>query len=396
MVLRLATAGFDAPELRFYHQPDHFILREAKQMLIDMEALEFNGTVTELGYLINTFPTSIIVARMIIEAIKRKCLSSILTIASILSNNRASLKLQLNKYQTHPSTYRNWNQVISPIQTYNSDLFVEYELWDLAFKKFKMWGQNGIDEKQYKDTILIRKQLKNIVYHIDYNAEECNINSKNKTEIRKCITAGMIHYVHRIIGESSYSGFGIRKLSKDTVINRTGYPALVVGMPVNIPVQGKRGGTNSIIPILSNCTTIELAWLEELAPHLIRTETKPVSWNYEKLMLTIETVTYFRDYEVARVSVPAEWSEENVFTLACAMSHVFLPENEESTNWIERLRTQFFERGYGYNHHFAIAFANAIVDYKTLLVEELEICKKEIADTILFSALSRLVKRFVV
>jgi HrpA-like RNA helicase len=384
LVLRLAAAGFDAPSLRFYHPPDSAVLSESKQVLIDMEALAADGTVTELGRQINAFPTSIIIARMILESIKRRCLGNVLTIAAILSTTRSSIKLQPKKYRTYPPSYRCWDEIISPTEQYQSDLFVELELWDIGYKSFKLWAENGVDEKAYLDAVTLRKDFKDIVYRLGYGAYDLYNESRNdEGRIRKCIAAGMIHYVHRCTDENNYSGHGMRKLSKDSVVNRAGYPPRVVGDVINIAISGKHGDSNYVIPILSQCTVIEPSWLLELAPRLVKIEIKPVAWNYEKLGLTIETITYFRDKEVNRTTELAEWSEEAVLVLADSVSKLFLPDDAKSTAWIDSLRAQYFERGYGQEYNFAADFAGAIKSYKTLLVDELEVYKDSIAKSVL-------------
>jgi HrpA-like RNA helicase len=378
MVLRLATAGFDATKLRFLHQPDMSILIESKQTLIDMEAMEEDGTVTELGFQINRFPTSIIVARMIIEALKRKCLSKILTFAAILSNTKSSIKQQWQYYRDYPIDFRMWDQVIPAKKPYKSDLLVEFELWDLAFQDLHTLGQNGVDKKNYLDSVTIRKQLKTIVFKIGYHAgSEYNENIDNETEILKCITAGMIHHVYTQEKDNRYIGQETRYLSHDSLIHRGGYPKLIVGTPMNIPIKNKLGGEDIITRIINNCTAIEASWLTEIAPHLIRTEKQTV-WSNEKLMLVTQTITFFNNREITCADIPTEWSEENVTILADALSQTYLSAGDLTVGWIYELRAQFAKDKLGTNVHFAKEFEKAISGYNTLLVSELKVYAKNI------------------
>ena len=84
-----------------------------------------------------------------------------------------------------------------------------------------------------------------------------------------------------------------------------------------------------------------------------------------------------------RESVAAEWSEENLTILADAMSHVFLPEGEPATQWIENLREEFFKGGYGDNFAFARNFSKHTLQYKTLDVETLKGHKESIRRSVL-------------
>ena len=380
LVLRLATAGFDATQLRFFHQPEISELIESKSMLVDMEAMDAGGNVTQLGYEINRFPTSIVVARMIIEAIRRKCLTRILTFAAILSNVRSSIKLQYNKYRKDPPYFKMWNEIIPEDKLYRSDLLVEFDLWDLAYQDIALLEQRGIDRKSYMDSVDIRKQLKTIVYKIGYHAgPEYNEYAENETEVLKCITAGMIHYAYRHLGGGKYRSVGkTRMLSKDSLVHRGGgYPPLLVGIPVNIPVKNNGGDTEKVVTILSNCTAIDVSWLMEIAPHLIRKEKRTPSWNSEKLELSIEEVIFLNEREVFRMYLAVEWSEVNVQILADAMATVFLSDSNELTAWVRKLREAFIISGMWRPNQFAEKFALAIKSYGTLQLSELK--KHELA-----------------
>ena len=379
MVLRLATADFDATLLDFFHQPDILLLKEARKILIDMEALTSEGKVTALGYEINRFPTSTIVARMIIESLRRKCLTKVLTFAAIMSNARSSIKLKHNAFKQYPEDVKFWHETIPGDKQYNSDLFVEFDLWDLAFKNLNLFAQNGVDKKSYMDSVEIRQRLKSIVSVLGYGiGPEYNINAEDQTEVLKCITAGMIHHVYKHVKEGRYVGVERRMLHNDSLIARKGFPDLVVGIPMNIPI---RKSVDSFARVLTNCTVIELSWLKEIAPGLVKETVEAVKWNQSRLELTYDTVTVFNDREVHRMSTPLRWSAENLHTLVTALATVFLDKDKPATAWINRLRYMFSKRNPGQD--FAKEFMRALYPFRTLQIVELEHHQKEIEQSVL-------------
>ncbi len=281
MVLRLAAASLDATELQFYHQPDIEQLVLAKKTLIVLGALDEKGNITSLGREINTFPTSVRTARMIIEATKQKCLSTMLTIAAIMETNYGTIKY--NPRSNDPYQYRSWRELVGS-KKYSSDLLCEFDLYTAAKNiGYNRLEERGISKKGYGIAVEIRGQLHNIAKDLGYDEKKESANSQNEEAVLKCILSGMIDCLYY----NSYGRFtdgqsDRRDLDKNSVLNSFGlFSSLqfVVGKPKNITIKSGRYGMPRILNLLTNCTTVKPSWIDEIAPGLI-TETVVAQSSY--------------------------------------------------------------------------------------------------------------------
>ncbi|MDB4984114.1 MAG: hypothetical protein JWM20_293, partial [Patescibacteria group bacterium] len=395
LTLAIATSGLESLNLHFFHPLDPVLLQESKKMLVTIGALDSEGAITELGRQLRLFPTSVMLGRMILEGVKRKCLTRVLTFAAILSTVKRSIKLTRSKNRDYPEFVKEWSEAVPSDKQYDSDLLAEYDLWEFGYQDITTLQHHGIERKSYLEAVDIRQKLVFLLHKMGYHTgPEYNEYANDDSEVLKCIAAGMIYHVYRYGGQKNkYVGRDVRFLSKESLINRGDYPQLIVGIPYDIPVPKKSEEGTAIIPILTHCTAIDPAWLSELAPELMQTVEYPAGWNYEKLMLTQETVTYFNEVEIMRVSTPVKYSEQNLVILANYMSRAFLPGDDLRTSWIEKLRQEFFDKKLGDTFAFAKEFIRHTEDYQTVVLSELSRHKGSIRGLIL-GLLERGVRKF--
>jgi len=322
MVLRLAGAGLDATQLPFYHQPDPSVLAEAKETLMAIEALDAQGKITKLGHKINKFPTDVKAARMILEAIDRKCLAPVLTIAAILGVQGSSLKRR--RRDDDPEHFLGWENLIDADKKYQSDLLVELELfWHAKELGQSNHTQNGIMPKAYGKALEIRGQLREALQELGYRMDANNQNAQSEEEILKSVTAGMVVHLYRHTGGGTYENGGTRKLAKESIIYRlSSYPDWIVGEPFNISFVNRRGRRQTI-ELVSNVTVVEPTWMVEIAPHLVSKKVERLSWNSDQRTVTEDHVTIFNGQEIAREKKPAQWRTEvfNFFVDALMRSY---------------------------------------------------------------------------
>ena len=84
VVLRLAVTGIDAAMLEFFHNPNYEEIKNSKEKLITLGAMDNDLNVTSIGYKMAKMPVSVEAARMIIEAEKYGVVKEVTKIASIL------------------------------------------------------------------------------------------------------------------------------------------------------------------------------------------------------------------------------------------------------------------------------------------------------------------------
>ncbi len=309
MVLRLAGAGLDATQLPFYHQPDSSVLAEAKETLMAIEALDAQGKITKLGHKINKFPTDVKAARMILEAIDRKCLAPVLTIAAILGVQGSTLKRR--KRDDDPEYFLGWENLIDANKKYQSDLLVELELfWHAKELGQSYLTQHGIMPKAYGKASEIRGQLREALQDLGYRMDANNQNAQSEEEILKSVAAGMVVHLFRHTGGGTYENGGTRQLAKESIINRLDrYPEWVVGEPFNISFVNRRGRRQTI-ELVSSVTSVDPSWMIEIAPHLVTKKVERLSWNSDQRTVTEDHVTIFNGQEIAREKKPALWGSE--------------------------------------------------------------------------------------
>ena len=83
-VLRLASQGFDAEALEFFHQPDKSVIHDAKRTLVALGALTAEGEVTKIGKRISKMPVAVQYGRMLLEAERYGVVEQVATIAACL------------------------------------------------------------------------------------------------------------------------------------------------------------------------------------------------------------------------------------------------------------------------------------------------------------------------
>lgn len=337
MVLRLASADLDATVLPFYHQPDPSVLKEAKETLIAIEALDANGKITKLGHKINKFPTEVKAAAMILEAIERKCLLPIITIAAILGTQSDTLRRR--KKDDDSADFKGWENLIDPDKKYQSDLLVELELFWKA-KEFRPYelAKNGIMPKAYGQASEIRNQLKEVLQGLGYNINEYNQNIENEEAILKCVAAGMVVHLYRHSGGGIYRNGDSRQLAKESIINRlNNYPEWIVGKPMNISFTNRRGRKQTI-ELVSSVTAVKSEWMAEIAPHLVTKKVERLYWSSEQKAVVEDHVTIFNGQEIARVAKPASWNNGAFEVFVNQMTSPY--NGSDTTNELYRLNIE--------------------------------------------------------
>jgi HrpA-like RNA helicase len=320
MVLRIAGAGLDATELQFYHQPDHDQLVEAKKTLLALGALDQNGRITPVGITINKFPTSVKTAKMILEAVKRKCLSPIITIAAILETNYGSIKR--NPKKDDPFKFRSWRELLGD-KDYQSDLLAELELYDKAKEiGYNFLEQKGISQKSYGKACEIRKQLKDVTESLNYrDYNTLNQNAGDEISIIKCVLAGMLDHLYNGSYGSYQNGTPeVRQINRVSVLEgKYPYSEWIIGTPKNISFENQKGYQVNIY-LVTNCTAVKFEWVREIAPHLIQEQVTEPKWdNFWGKLTSRKTITVNGKQVMDREGV-ADWSEVNLGVFISAIT----------------------------------------------------------------------------
>lgn len=303
-VLRLAAAGLDATELDFFHDPSHEVLVEAKETLIALGALDSDGKITRLGRKINRFPTSVVTAKIILEAVKRNCLSPIVTIAAIMATNYSSLKRRPRK--DDPDHYVSWRNFLDEDKEYKSDLLRELDLYSAVrkMKGKKNLAAFGIAPKEYFRTADNRRQIVDALKSLGIRLSTNNTNANDEEAILKSIASGMVGHIYKRDSYSEYESVhgNCRQLDRESVINNIG-SKWIVGNPKNIQFRN-RNNKFITLELVSMCSAVDETWFSDIAPHLLKVESGLSPYVDSESEIVISTTkTFFSGFLVSEEKV---------------------------------------------------------------------------------------------
>jgi len=354
MVLRLAGAGLNALDLPFYHQPERETLVEAKELLFAIEALDKNGDITKLGRDVNRFPINVTSARMILEALERKCLAPVLSIVSILGTRYGTVRRR--KRDNDPEDWRSFEDLLDPKKKYKSDLLVEYDLFKMAraVPNKKLLPASGIDAKSFEMALEIREQIKSAIYNLGYHKKDYGINEtrEDEEEILKCIASGMLVHLYRHVGGGEYQNGENRILNRDSILHKLSYyPEWIVGEPFNISFKNRRGYQQTMM-LIKSCTEVNPLWFLDIAPHMISENLERMRFDDNLMSITEERVISFNGVEISRQTVESVYNgeSENIERIASKLFY-FRGDNElslinkENYNTLEKYRKVFEKSG---------------------------------------------------
>ncbi len=261
-VLRLAIAGFDMEELRFFHQPDIAEIHEAKRALRALGCMDDEGRVTAIGRAVSRLPISVQYGRMIVEAEKLGVVGDVIKIAAILEQGGITArKIKVGDNWVDAKPY--WSKLTDGEK--ESDAIAQLRVFENAqgMSKSQMY-ESGIFVKDYhfaKERIrLLRKALKHRVRSMD--------STGNRADILKAVLAGMVEHLYKYNYGDYQNGDGVsRHLTRESVVGGGNW---LVGKPFDLEIK-TRWGTR-ILYLINMVTKADPMILAEVAPQLVTTE----------------------------------------------------------------------------------------------------------------------------
>lgn len=300
LVLRLAAIGIDIEDLEFYHAPSRRTIKLAKSTLISLGAIGRSGAVTNVGRRMERFPVESSFARMLVEAEQypesvQAPLASVIAIQEVGGIVKGSTR------------YSGWRQFAH--QTY-SDLLAQYEVY-LRVNEIDplLYEELGIIEKNVDKAREVNERLND---DLSLNVTVSSPIATNNVEaVLRCIIAGQLHQIWTVEpnGETTHIDTGqARELSSSSVVRRSG---LITGTPFDLEVPLESGGLQTL-HLVNNATTVNPAWLEELAPDLFSVRQGKKYFDiHTGMLLTRTLVTYKgKTLETAGMAV-TEHTKEN-------------------------------------------------------------------------------------
>lgn len=261
----------------FIDKPDSDTIVRAIEVLQMLGALDENEKITSIGEQMADIPLKPELARMVLEAEKFHCVSSICTIASLLD-----LQKPIFLWDKDPEKDKKMKQAQAQFKDPNSDFLT-------LLLVYKQWSASGFDKNWARAHYLNFEQLKiardnrsQLMYElgrsgyseegIDYDEKEVVAEDKNgdSESVQKCITAGLINNLMVGRGDFSYKRVVDKRGADDNIyihpssnlINRA--PEFMIGV-------GVRSTSKTFA---QKCQAVNPEWLVQVAPQVLKVSEK--------------------------------------------------------------------------------------------------------------------------
>ena len=288
-VLRLAMAGFNMEELRFFHQPDIAEIHSARESLVKLGCMTANGQVTGIGKQVSRFPVSVQFGRMIVEAIKLNVVADVVLAAAILENGE--INTRKDKYGYPSDVWR-----IYTGGERSSDVIAQMQLYKAAeqMQKNDLFG-NGIHQKAFQ-------RVKNLCEQIKSSLVSRGVEMKSggrRENIILAICAGMVDHLYTISYGQLRNG-STRERNRESVVAlpSTGF---AVGLPFDLEIRTRRGPMT--LMLVRMLTIVSSGHLMQAAPQLVETRKGVNPKVNESGQVVSSTETWFNGHKVSEMTV---------------------------------------------------------------------------------------------
>ena len=221
VVLQLARAGVRIETLKFYHQPSEKTIQEARNTLLAMGCIDKVGELTPIGTRVASLPVSARFGRMLVEAEKRKVLSEMIILVSIMEQGGITRDRELE---------------VGKVSSW-SDAFVQMAAFVKASRlPFDYLEQNGIDSAAFTEAQMTSRRLQTALKHRVSTKHSVNA----EKEIVCSLYAGLVDRLYKksLVRGYKDSAGNLRNLPPGSVVANA---ERVVGLPWNLQVRSEFG-----------------------------------------------------------------------------------------------------------------------------------------------------------
>ncbi|MCH8820907.1 ATP-dependent RNA helicase [Patescibacteria group bacterium] len=315
VVLRMIGIGItDVESFEFVDMPVAGAIHNAYEALKALEALNEDNQITTLGHRLLDLPVEPRIGRMILAAEDYGCADEIVTIAASLSVRDVFRRPRDKELEADAAKAR----FTDPRSDFLTTLNVVEQY--LANQGIREWTQdNFLNYRALEQLLNIRGQLLEIlerlrveVASVGYRKPKDRFDpspeEKAQAEaIGKAVTAGLIQNLSILRRGVDYvrNGDLVRIHPGSGLFSEL--PRLLTCDSIVKTKTRKSGMMN----FARSCQEVELPWVEEIAPHLLKTEVETTpSWSYSpEEGYVYQRRTYLAGVEISSESTPAKGPE---------------------------------------------------------------------------------------
>lgn len=291
LVLRLANVGIDIEELDFYHAPSNKSIKTAKQTLRTLGALGSKGDVTSIGRKMERFPVESSYARMLVEAQQYEATIQ-LKLAAIIAIQ------EVGGIVKGGTRFSGWKRFTRESK---SDLLAEYDIFlALPIISPDDYEDLGIIIKNVNKAREVFERLERDIGLVD--SALTPIAALDRTPLLRCIVSGQLDQMWIVDDNGEATHVTTRKrrdLSSSSVVVHS---RLIVGTPFDLEIPTAKG--LEVLHLVQDVTSVDPAWLEEVAPHLFDVRPGKIYYDGQLKALTRRQIVKFNGKPIEGASTP--------------------------------------------------------------------------------------------
>jgi ATP-dependent RNA helicase DHX8/PRP22 len=276
-MLLLKEIGVKDPfKFCFLDPPSPQLIADALIHLYQLDALDCDGSLTEIGHRLCKFPLNPSLSKLILLSLEYSCLDEILTIAAMLSSENIWSFGPVNELDKH--VIDDYKRKFASVYGDHISLLFIYDEWK-SHNCASNWAEkNSLSIRGLKNAKNVRDQLVDIVEELkrrDSKVSKTRVatfESDSVTRARKAIAESFFIQSAHLVGEKGYRAWG----SPASVAN-TFYihPSSVLGFSEELPkwvIYDEVVFTSK--PFMRNVCVIEFDWIKRLMPRLTNVNLK--------------------------------------------------------------------------------------------------------------------------
>ena len=293
-VLRTAAYGQDFAELDLFHPLKPHIIRQAKDVLFELGALDEYEQITGIGEYMNRFPLRPSLGRMMYEA-SRYSETIRMQMAGMVASVEAG---GLPRYGGDVET--RWKRLLN--EDRSSDLLAQLDLF-ISLRELQQQGKmterfltdHDFDHKNVDRAMKQYEKIARRASVTDYYQTPVPPTESEREVLLDCIYAGMANYAYVRSGSQgkkpAYRQLDTtqesRVLSNRSIVTQP--TQVVVGSPYRVEV--KRGGELQQYGIVEHVTNVDdVKRLARVAFHLCSDQNPKYVWNGDELRVVTEQI----------------------------------------------------------------------------------------------------------
>ncbi len=284
VVLTMESIGIANIEgFEFLDAPCPEAFHEAYETLITLGAIASDKTgITELGRQMAQLPLEPRMSRMLLEAKKHNCITEVATVAAFLSVHYVFNRPKGKEGEA--------DQAHKRFQDDQSDALRYLSVWRsyVASGYSTSWCiENFLSIRSLLQIKHIREQLLNLLERSGIHLST----TTDRTLILRSVTAGLIYSLFQHASKHIYKGAFREIREVDFFIHPSSglFPKRKEDMPLIVAAEVLRTTSS----FLRCCTKVEIAWLQELVPHLFSEEIILDGFIEDGSLMTGRKITFF-------------------------------------------------------------------------------------------------------